>query len=305
MSVALPTNRDVFSVLSGKTNRRSLTVIPAAPIPTAETGVLAADFLAHDTRNWLTVLRVYCDLLKSSGAVQSGYEPWMEELSSAVDRGQTLVTSLLDSVERNSAEGHPSAQPANGLRNGEKLDTLPTVPLARCRMKVAAVSAATDEPASLNVAEALQRWLPLYQRLAGVGIQVKLDASFNSGSIAMPESALERILQNLMMNAIESMPDGGELRIVLRRANRAAGSKRATGKNLLLRVCDTGTGIAPERLHHIFERGFSGKRPRAGNAQRGLGLAIVRELIERAGGSIQVRSQPGRGSCFEVKLPRI
>ena len=56
----------------------------------------AASHLAHDARNWLTVLQVYCDLLRSSGAVAGHGRTWIDELSNAVERGQGLVTSLLD-----------------------------------------------------------------------------------------------------------------------------------------------------------------------------------------------------------------
>ena len=69
----------------------------------------AASHLAHDARNWLTVLQVYCDLLRSSGAVAGHGRTWIDELSNAVERGQGLVTSLLDSAQ-NSAPPESSPQ---------------------------------------------------------------------------------------------------------------------------------------------------------------------------------------------------
>ena len=67
----------------------------------------AASHLAHDARNWLTVLQVYCDLLRSSGAVAGKGRTWIEELSNAVERGQGLVTSLLDSAQISARRSSP------------------------------------------------------------------------------------------------------------------------------------------------------------------------------------------------------
>ncbi len=81
-----------------------------------KSGAASASYLAHDTRNWLTVLQMYCDLLRTPGAVASGHQNWIDELSGAVERGQELVASLLDSVQ----EAH---QESSGLETG--LDAAP------------------------------------------------------------------------------------------------------------------------------------------------------------------------------------
>ena len=82
-------------------------------------------------------------------------------------------------------------------------------------------------------------------------------------------------------------------------------SKSSVPKTLLLRVSDTGNGIAPEHVAHIFDAGVSGKTTGKNSGQHGFGLAIVRELTQSAGGTVRVRSHPGQGSCFEVELPQI
>ena len=68
-------------------------------------------------------------------------------------------------------------------------------------------------------------------------------------------------------------------------------------------VRDTGPGIAPEVLPHIFERFYRGQAARTGRGA-GLGLSIARELVEAQGGTITVESQPSRGTTFTVTMPR-
>ncbi len=227
----------------------------------------AASHFAHDARNWLTVLQVYCDLLRTSGTVAGNARAWIEELASAVERGQGLVTSLLDSAQA-SAPPRPSAP-----------------------QSVAA-------PRPLDLAVAIRRRLPLFRRMAGSAIQVQAKTVAHPGATALKELEFERILWNLVRNAMEAMPDGGKLKIVLEHGN---SSERSS---LVLKVSDTGNGIAAEFLPHIFDSGFSSKLTLADPPKgRGFGLAIVRELALGAGGSVRVRSRIGRGTCFTIELP--
>ena len=68
----------------------------------------------------------------------------------------------------------------------------------------------------------------------------------------------------------------------------------------MLEIIDTGIGMAPEHVHNIFDPFFS--RRADGVAGTGLGLTIVKNFVERMGGTIEVRSEPGRGSCFRIRL---
>ncbi len=164
----------------------------------------------------------------------------------------------------------------------------------------------------LDPGDVLTRRRQIYQRVAGDKIHVEFDTASNAGKIAIEESAFSRILYNLVGNAIDAMPEGGCLRITLRPGSRsgshprqADGSSQASmPKTVMLRVCDTGEGIAPERLPYIFDAGVSSKPIREDRQLRGFGLAIVRELTDQAGGTIRVRSHAGRGSCFELEFPR-
>ena len=242
-------------------------------------------YLAHDARNWLTVLGVYCDLLRSSGVEAGDHQQWVEDLARAVDHGRTLVLSLVERVE--APELERAGQPHGSLEVGRETDN----------------SART----SLDVAALLARLRPLLERLAGGAIHVEVEAPAGTGTVDMPESAFERVLENLVGNAIEAMPRGGRLRICLdrRESSPSVAPGKPTPQTIVLRVQDTGVGIAPERLPHIFDPGVSGKAECAGDPHpHGLGLAIVRELIERVRGTVRVQSHPGRGTCFEVELPR-
>jgi len=106
---------------------------------------------------------------------------------------------------------------------------------------------------------------------------------------------LERIFQNLLDNAVKYTPEGGKVRLTAR--------KPAEGK-VVVEVCDTGIGIRPEDREKIFEGFFRTREAKAtGAVGTGLGLSIVKRLVERLGGTIELESEPGRGTCFRVFLP--
>jgi signal transduction histidine kinase len=110
----------------------------------------------------------------------------------------------------------------------------------------------------------------------------------------------ERILQvlaNLVANSIKFTPAGGEIRVL-------ADSVAEDPTRVAFTVSDTGCGIPPEHLPHVFDRFWQARR---GASQRGtgLGLAISRGIVEAHGGSIDVESEVGRGSVFRFKVPAV
>jgi two-component system NtrC family sensor kinase len=106
-----------------------------------------------------------------------------------------------------------------------------------------------------------------------------------------PASELRQVVLNLTKNALDAMKDGGG-QLTIETA-RAGGSVRVS-------ITDSGAGIAPEVLPHIFEPFFTTKPEGMGS---GLGLPIVKWIVQRVGGSIEVESAPGRGTAFHVRLP--
>jgi signal transduction histidine kinase len=108
---------------------------------------------------------------------------------------------------------------------------------------------------------------------------------------------LGQILNNLLYNALRHTPDGGVIVV--------EGAASADGQALELAVTDTGTGIAPDDLPHIFDRFYRGEVPDgARGGGTGLGLAIVKSLVEAQGGMIGAESVLGEGTTIRFTLPR-
>ncbi|MGH2599213.1 MAG: ATP-binding protein, partial [Dehalococcoidia bacterium] len=111
---------------------------------------------------------------------------------------------------------------------------------------------------------------------------------------------LKQVFLNLFLNAQEAMPDGGTIRVSTRRARESDTEFITAGKQVLVQVQDSGTGIAEENLRHIFEPFFSTKREGKGT---GLGLWVSQGIIQQHGGQMKVRSRSGRGTTFTIALP--
>ncbi len=107
------------------------------------------------------------------------------------------------------------------------------------------------------------------------------------------ESMMEIVFQNLLSNAVKFTESGG--RIVLRQEN--------NGEDVVISVCDTGCGMDEETMKHIFEKFYQGDTSHSGEGN-GLGLTMVRRVLEICGGSLSVSSSPGEGSEFVVRMKR-
>jgi signal transduction histidine kinase len=105
---------------------------------------------------------------------------------------------------------------------------------------------------------------------------------------------LEQVVENLVANALRHTPPGGHIELC----------GRADADAIVLTVADSGAGIAPEHLPHVFERFYKVDASRTRDANgSGLGLSIAKAIVERHRGSIQVTSRPGR-TAFTIVLPR-
>lgn len=134
--------------------------------------------------------------------------------------------------------------------------------------------------------------------LSGSGVRAKLNVTPEAARVVVSRGALLRVLQNLLVNAAEAMPEGGTVQVHATLRRGLASAEAGDGALLVVRVIDSGPGIPRERLERIFDPYFTTK-PRGS----GLGLMIVQTLVSQAGGWVEVESTLGRGTTFQVLLP--
>lgn len=146
-------------------------------------------------------------------------------------------------------------------------------------------------PLEINMAEILDEVLLLIEHRS-LPADLKITREYGD---ALPTRAdpqrMRQAVWNLCLNAVQAMPDGGELQV-------GADRRRDGGGRLQIAITDTGQGIAESDLPHIFEPFFSTKPEGSG-----IGLAVVYRVVEEHGGSIEVRSRPGEGTTFTLTLP--
>ena len=125
-----------------------------------------------------------------------------------------------------------------------------------------------------------------------MAIRTRVHQSANQ-VVADPDR-LDQAISNLVANALRHTPPGGTIEL----------EAIASDGSCQLTVTDSGSGIAPEHVAHVFERFYKVDSSRsAGTAGSGLGLSIARAIVERHGGTISVTSQPGR-TAFVITLPQ-
>ena len=135
-----------------------------------------------------------------------------------------------------------------------------------------------------------ETYLLLANQGAMEGAELLDQAPSTLGLVHMDRSRFMQVCVNLLLNARDAMPAGGEIAL----------DAVIQGRELVLSLTDSGHGIAPDQLPRIFEPFFTTKDPGKG---QGLGLAVCQRLIGEAGGRIEVQSALGQGSSFTLRLP--
>jgi signal transduction histidine kinase len=149
--------------------------------------------------------------------------------------------------------------------------------------------------ASSSLADLISDTLESFSELAarrGVTLEGGLESDVDP--VFMDTQRIGRVLNNLISNAVRHTPSGGRVEV---RARRLSAGVQVT-------ISDTGEGIYPEDLPHVFERFYRGEKSRSrltGGA--GLGLAIARGIVQAHGGQIHAESQPEQGTRFIFTLP--
>jgi two-component system, cell cycle sensor histidine kinase and response regulator CckA len=221
--------------------------------------------IAHDFNNLLGVIIGYSGVLKKSlDKSQPTYEFAME-IEKAGQRAASLTRQLL----------------------------------AFSRQQVL-----TPSVLSLNsLVTDMEKMLP---RLLGEDVNVSLSLDAALGNVKADQSQIEQVIMNLAVNARDAMPSGGKLHIQTANTEMDIAFTRdhpgsKPGSYVMLSIADSGVGMNPETIAHIFEPFFTTKALGEGT---GLGLATVYGVVKQSNGYIWVDSAPGKGSTFQIYLPR-
>jgi signal transduction histidine kinase len=250
--------------------------------------------VAHDARNMVTALGLYCDLLEEPGVLNPAFTHYGGELRLVATASRRLVEKLvaLDTQLTPESTGvrEPGRQWGEGDRRverGHHWELLPAVPID-------------------NLASELLANRNLLSALAGPAVALTVNAEGGARPVRLTGEDLTRILVNLVKNAAEAMPAGGRINLSLRER---PGAVKATPW-LTLTIEDNGPGIPKKTLEKVFDSGFTthamGAESPSGwaAAHRGLGLSITRSIIEAAGGHIRAANRtPASGARFEIELP--
>jgi len=198
------------------------------------------------------------------------------------------------------AAGDPSFKEINEIhQNALRAATLVGQLLAFSRKQ-------TLQPHVLALREVIAELAVMLRRLLREGVELKLDHGNELWSVRADETQISNAIINLVVNARDAMPRGGEVAIAT--ANETVTQPAATGAGIMppgdyvrIEVRDSGVGIPKEHLGKIFDPFFTTKPVGHGT---GLGLATVYGIVKQTGGFLTVESQMGKGTTFRIYLPR-
>jgi signal transduction histidine kinase len=220
--------------------------------------------VAHDFNNLLTAIMGYATVLKES---QVGPHEELDEILKASERASDLSHRLL------------------ALSRSHAL-----------------------EAKTLDLKERVRQTETLLRRLLRPEIEFHSELGDSSPAwVSAVPSAIEQVVLNLVVNAQDAVEGRGRItleidQVELDHAYAGSHFQIQPGSYVLLKVSDSGTGIAPEHLPHIFEPYYTTKEKGKGT---GLGLSTIYGIVQQSNGSIYVYSVPGRGSTFKVYLPLV
>lgn len=160
------------------------------------------------------------------------------------------------------------------------------------------------EPAPLQPNEVIEQLSHLWERIVSARVRVHLDLAADAGLVHADVSQLEQVLMNLVINARDAMPEGGELTVSTSRTHLVNGTARALdltpGPHVRLSVSDTGVGMDEATRARALQTFFTTK----GDKGTGLGLSTVQSIVQEHGGGLEIDSALGRGTRIDVYLPQ-
>jgi PAS domain S-box-containing protein len=222
--------------------------------------------IAHDFNNLLAVIMGHSDLIRSVLKKGDALAHDVEQIRRASERAATLTRQLLAFSRRQFLQ-----------------------------------------PQVIDVNTLVGNLATMLHRLIGEDVQLELRLDADAGRVSADPGQLEQVVMNLTVNARDAMPQGGRLTLetapaTLDQTFVAAHPGSIAGAHVRLSIHDTGCGMSPDVMSHLFEPFFTTKEPGRGT---GLGLSTVYGIVKQHRGYIDVTSEPGRGSSFEVYLPRV
>jgi signal transduction histidine kinase len=261
------------------------------PLRSSEVPLPTLTEVAHEARNMVTMLGLYCELLDQPGVLSSAYQHYGSELKMVAAASRSLVERLagLERQNRIAPEGAAPRAASAWLETAHE--------------KLAPGDFREGRPLSpiTDFAWELQSNRNLLAALAGPSIALHVDVAGGACAVALSSEDLTRILVNLVKNSVEAMPGGGRIQLILRQSQ----TSPSEPTKLILNIEDNGSGIPTDALESVFAPGFTTRtHPSAGAGQRrGLGLAITRSIVEAAGGHLRAANRDPHGACFQVELP--
>jgi signal transduction histidine kinase len=251
--------------------------------------------VAHDARNVVTALGLYCELLDEPGVLSPPFAHYGNELKLVATASRRLVEKLV-SLDSRFAASTPRIAP--GLAASVAPASLLHAPQGRPAHWDLSPSVPIE-----NLAAELLANRNLLAALAGPSVALTVDTDGGARPVQLCGEDFTRILVNLIKNAAEAMPTGGRIHLSLREV----WSEPGTTSWLTLNVEDNGPGVPTEAEEKIFEAGYT-TRLAPGSAawsaaHRGLGLSITRSIVEAAGGRIHAANRDPMGVCFQIELP--
>jgi signal transduction histidine kinase len=280
--------------------------------------------LAHDARNMVTALSLYCDLLEEPGVLPPAHQHYGSELRLVAEASRSLVEKLALFDEREASRCMPAPESSlqgrlfsenRRLEQPAAQPGLESTHPAFSRQGAIAPRPVDDFPID-DLREEVLASRNVLAAIAGPAVAVYIEADGGALPVRITTADLVRVLVNLVKNASEGIAGTGTIRLSLSGLdlsgpaltgirNDASGVAPA----VILVVEDTGPGIAEHLLDRVFEPGFTTHATEpagpgwASGGRRGLGLAITRSIVEAAGGTIHAGNRPGGGARFEIQLP--
>jgi signal transduction histidine kinase len=254
--------------------------------------------LAHDARNMVTALSLYCDLLEEPGMLSATHQHYGSELRLVAEASRRLVEklSLLDVREELRGSGlHPfSVRQHRIFPEGSGTRTLAT------ERSVGSDPARAIEDLRAEIEDNRN----LLAGMAGPFVALTINARGGGLPVNLTGEDLTRVLVNLLRNAAESIHGSGSIRIELAECLDFPGLAPC----LILVFEDSGHGIPETLLEKIFEAGFTTRPDTASGAgwsarHQGLGLSITRSIVEAAAGSIHAENCEHGGARFVIEIP--